>query len=107
MLEDNIKMDFNGMSFERMEWIKLTPNKFQSFTAVDTEVTIQVPRKVDNLLITRACVSCSRRRLLCLATWSLPQSRGHVISPVIQFSTFVQFMQTWCLRFFVSGEFLH
>lgn len=89
-----------------MEWIKLTRNRFQSLTLVDTEVIIHLPRKVDNLLITRAFVSCSRDSLLCLGTWSVPQRRGHVISPVIQFSI-IQFMQTRCLHFFVSGEFLH
>jgi hypothetical protein len=106
MLEDNIKMDLNDMGCERMEWIKLNRNRFQSLTHVDTEVKIQVPRKVDNLLIIRAYISCSRRSLLCLAAWSLPHSRGHAISPVLQFST-IQFMQTRCLQFFASREFLN
>lgn len=105
MLEDNIKMDLNDMGCVRMEWIKLTRSRVQSLTPVDTEVKIRVPRKVDNFLITRACVSFSRRSPLCLPTWSLPQNRGHVISPVIQFST-IQFMHTRCLHFFVSGKFV-
>ena len=106
MLEDNIKMDLNDMGCERMEWIKLALNRFQSLTPVDTEVKIQVPRKFDTFLITRPCVSCSRRSPPCLPTWSLPQSRGHLISPIIQFST-KQFIHTWCLHFLVSGEFVH
>jgi len=106
MLEYNIEMDLNDMGCERMERIKLARNRFQSLTPLDTEVKIQVPRKVDNLLITRGFIGCLLRIMLCLATWSLPQRRGHVVSPVIEFST-IQFMQTRCLHFFVSGEFLH
>jgi len=52
MLEVNIKMDLHDMGCERMEWIKLTRNRFRSLNPVDTEVKIQVPQKVDNLLIT-------------------------------------------------------
>ena len=88
MLEDNIKMGLTDMGCERMEWIKLTRNRFQSLTPVDTEVKIQVPRKVDNLLITRTLILATiylqlvQNRYMFQSFTVLQCSHQHCVQPV-------------------------